>query len=116
MEWINEAIQAGARRAQACAEAGLTLRTLQRWTEGDEVKVDARTTTTRPVPINKLSEAEQCAVLAACNRADHAHLPPSQIVPKLADEGVYLASESTFYRVLKDHDQGHRRGRAAIRR
>jgi len=76
------------------------------------VKVDARTTTTRPVPINKLSEAEQCAVLAACNRADHAHLPPSQIVPKLADEGVYLASESTFYRVLKDHDQGHRRGRA----
>jgi putative transposase len=90
----------------------LTLRTLQRWTEGDEVKVDARTTTTRPAPSNKLSEAEQCAVLCACNRADHAPLPPSQIVPKLADEGVYLASESTFYRLLKAHDQGHRRGRA----
>ena len=112
VEWINEAIQAGARKAPACAEVGLTRRTLQRWTEGDEVKVDARTTTTRPVPSNTLSEAEQHAVLAACNRADNAHLPPSQIVPKLADEGVYLASESTFSRVLKAHDQGHRRGRA----
>ncbi len=76
------------------------------------MKVDARTTTTRPAPRNKLSEAGQEAVLAACNREDHAHLPPSQIVPKLADEGVYLASESTFYRVLKAHGQGHRRGRA----
>jgi putative transposase len=109
---VREAAQAGARKAQACAEAGISLRTLQRWTEGDEVMVDARTTTTRPTPCNKLSEAEQCAVLAACNRADHAQLPPSQIVPRLADEGVYLASESTFYRVLKAHDRGHRRGRA----
>lgn len=112
MEWIVEASQSGARRAQACAEVGLTLRTLQRWTEDGEVKVDARTTTVRPVPSNKLSEAEQHAILATCNRADNAHLPPSQIVPKLADEGIYLASESTFYRVLKAHDQGHRRGRA----
>lgn len=112
MEWIVEANQSGARKAQACAEMGLTLRTLQRWTEDGEVKVDARTTTTRPAPSNKLSEAEQEAVLATCNRVDNAHLPPSQIVPKLADEGIYLASESTFYRVLKAHDQGHRRGRA----
>lgn len=108
---MREAAQCGARKAQACAEAGISLRTLQRWTEGDEVIVDARTTTTRPAPGNKLSEAEQCAVLAACNRVDHAQLPPSQIVPRLADEGVYLASESTFYRVLKAYGQGHRRGR-----
>lgn len=110
--WIAEANQAGARKAQACAEAGLTLRTLQRWTEGGEVKVDARTTTPRPEPSNKLSEAERSAILAACNRADNAHLPPSQIVPKLADEGCYLASESTFYRVLQAEGQGQRRGRA----
>jgi putative transposase len=112
VEWINEATQAGARKARACAEAGLTLRTLQRWTEGEEIKVDARTTTTRPTPSNKLSEAEQNAVLEICNREENAHLPPSQIVPRLADQGIYLASESTFYRVLKAHDQGHRRGRA----
>jgi hypothetical protein len=47
-----------------------------------------------------------------CNRSDYAHLPPSQIVPRLADDSVYLASESTFNRALKAHDQHHRRGRA----
>ena len=76
------------------------------------MKTDARTTTARPTPANKLSAAEQRAVLAVCNHTAYAHLPPSQIVPRLADDGVYLASESTFYRVLKAHDQHHRRGRA----
>ena len=110
--WIQEATQAGARKAQACAEAGVTLRTLQRWTVGAAVTVDARTTTPRPAPRNQLSAAERQAVLAACHCAEHAHLPPSQIVPRLADAGRYLASESTFYRVLKAADLGQRRGRA----
>nr|VFK37013.1 MAG: hypothetical protein BECKLPF1236C_GA0070990_107441 [Candidatus Kentron sp. LPFa] len=35
-------------------------------------------------------------------------------VPRLADQGSYLASESTFYRVLKAHDQLHHRGRAKV--
>lgn len=29
----------------------------------------------------------------------------------LADKGVYLASESTFYRVLRHHGEVHHRGR-----
>ena len=33
------------------------------------------------------------------------NLPPKKIVPKLADEGIYIASESSFYRVLKAADQ-----------
>lgn len=110
--WINEATQAGARKTRACTEVGLSVRTLQRWTENDDVKTDARTTTVRPEPANKLSAAEQRAVLDVCHHTTYAHLPPSQIVPRLADDGVYLASESTFYRVLKAHDQNHRRGRA----
>lgn len=103
---------AGAGRGRACAEAELSLRTLQRWVDGDTVKTDARTTTVRPEPTNKLSDAEREQVLAVCNSPEYAQLPPSQIVPRLADRGVYLASESTFYRVLKAHDQGRRRGRA----
>jgi putative transposase len=51
-------------------------------------------------------------VLSVCNSIEYAQLPPSQIVPRLADQGVYIASESTFYRILKAHGQGHRRGRA----
>ncbi|WP_420892650.1 hypothetical protein [Pectobacterium aquaticum] len=34
---------------------------------------------------------------------------PSQIVPQLADKGRYMASESTFYLVLRRHVEAHRR-------
>ncbi len=110
--WIDEAVTAGARRWRACAEVGLSLRTLQRWTVGDTVSIDARTTTVRPPPLNKLSAVECAQVLAVCNSPAYAQLPPGQIVPRLADEGTYLASESTLYRVLKEHGQNVRRGRA----
>ncbi len=56
-------------------------------------------------------QPEQAAVLAAANAPRFASLSPHQIVPALADEGCYLASESTFYRLLRDADQLTRRGR-----
>lgn len=46
-----------------------------------------------------------------CNQEEYAHLPPSQIYPKLLDKGVYIASPSTFYRVLKRNNQLTHRGR-----
>lgn len=112
VELIHEAVAAGARKAAACRELGITLRTLQRWTQTGELRTDGRPLAVRPEPANKLSEAERQAILTTCNQAEYASLPPSQIVPRLADQGVYLASESTFYRVLNDHDQLHHRGRA----
>jgi putative transposase len=39
-------------------------------------------------------------------------VPPARIVPMLADEGIYLASESSFSRVLREHGQNAHRGRA----
>jgi transposase InsO family protein len=59
-----------------------------------------------------LSEAECAEVLRVCSEPRFASLPPSQIVPRLADEGVYLASESSFYRVLHAAGQQQHRGRA----
>jgi putative transposase len=59
-----------------------------------------------------LSDEEVAAILVTCNKPEYASLLPSQIVPRLADEGVYLASESTFYRVLKKNNQLQHRGRA----
>jgi transposase InsO family protein len=105
---IDEAVAAGARQSAAANELGLRVRTLQRWRLKRE---DARPKALRPVPSNKLSEPERQAVLQAANRPDCANLTPHQIVPKLADEGTYLASESTFYRVLKAAGQAQRRGR-----
>jgi putative transposase len=106
---IDEAVAAGARQALACSELGLSERTLQRWRLRPE---DGRVRVKRPAPRNQLSDDERQAVLRAANRPDCASLTPHQIVPKLADEGIYLASESTFYRVLKAAGQGHRRGRS----
>lgn len=110
--WIDAAVQAGARLALACGEADISLRSHQRWTHGDRVSADARPDAKRPAPTNKLSAQECALILATANEARFASLPPSQIVPRLADEGVYLASESSFYRVLNNADQLHPRGRA----
>ena len=51
-------------------------------------------------------------MLEVCNSTEFASLPPSQIVPKLADQGRYLASESSFYRILRAEGQQQHRGRA----
>jgi transposase InsO family protein len=111
---IREAEAAGSRLAPACIELGITVRTLQRWVrDGDDaVAADSRPTSTRPEPANKLSEDERAEILAVANSEEFASLPPSQIVPALADRGVYVASESSFYRVLKAASQQHHRGQA----
>jgi len=109
MKLIDEAVSGGARQALACRELGITARTRQRWRLSP---VDGRVGAVRPAPANKLSEEERQAVLVAANRRDCASLTPHQIVPKLADEGIYLASESTFYRVLIAAGLGQRRGRS----
>ncbi len=51
-------------------------------------------------------------MLEVANEARFADLPPARIVPMLADEGVYLASESTFHRLLREAGQTAHRGRA----
>jgi transposase InsO family protein len=89
----------------------ITVRTLQRW-EKDDAKDRRKVAAAKRVPNNKLSDEERQAILATCNKPEFQSLPPSQIVPRLADNGEYLASESSFYRVLREADQVQRRGRA----
>jgi len=112
VELIDEARAAGARLKPACNVLGITARTYQRWTKGGQVRADRRPEACRPRPAHALDEQERQDVLDVCNAPEHASLPPGQIVPKLADEGRYVASESTFYRVLRAEDQQHHRGRA----
>jgi putative transposase len=75
------------------------VRTYQRWGR-DWRKGDARRE--RSVsPANRLSEEERAAILAIATSKRFRDLPPSQIVPILAEEGVYVASEASFYRLLR---------------
>jgi transposase InsO family protein len=111
--WIEESVAAGARLSRACQVLGLSARTLQRWRQPGELQGDGRQQAgARRVPANKLSESERRAILEVANQPEHVDRPPSQIVPALADQGRYLASESTFYRVLRQADQLARRGKA----
>jgi len=110
---IDEALAAGARPITACAELGLHPRTLRRWRDTDcAVCEDGRPTAERPAPFNTLDDEERDRIVATCNDPAFASLPPSQIVPRLADENIYIASESSFYRVLQERGQNHRRGRS----
>jgi putative transposase len=61
---------------------------------------------------NALSDIERQTLVTLCNSPQYAHLPTSQIVPRLADHGRYLASEATFYSVLRASGQQQHRGRS----
>ena len=66
----------------------------------------------RTTPSHALNEAERAEVLRIANEPRFADQPPARIVPTLADEGRYIASESTFYRILRAQGQNAHRGRA----
>lgn len=86
---VNEAVNNGARKARACAEIGLTLRTLERWTLDGGVAADRRPSAPRPVPTHKLSADERREVLRVVNE------------PRFAS-----------YRILREENQLAHRGPA----
>ncbi|MCY0389799.1 helix-turn-helix domain-containing protein [Robbsia sp. Bb-Pol-6] len=106
---LGEACLAGARQARACAVLGLSARTVQRWPRGEPDAVDRRAWRQHE-PRHKLCAEERAELLAVANSPEFAHLPPSQIVARLANQQRYIASESMFYRILKAEQQlAHRR-------
>jgi len=103
IELIEQARASGARQSQACEVIGISAKTFQRWVKPDNQQ-DGRLDV-KHIPKNKLSELERQRIIKVANESAYADLPPNKIVPLLADEGRYIASESTFYRVLKAQNQ-----------
>ena len=95
---VAEAQAAGARLHAACSLVGVSARTVERWKQGPN-EDQRRGPRTRPR--NALTSAEQAQALAVMTDPKHLGLSPKQLVPRLADEGIYLASESTFYRLQR---------------
>ncbi len=108
---IDEAVQNGARQQQACKLVGITSRTYQRWNQGKELSEDKRIHNDAPAH-NKLSKAIRQEILRVINLPEYSTLSPYQIVPTLLDIGQYIASEATFYRVMKENNQLKHRGKA----
>ena len=109
---IEEATLAGAREKMACMELEISQRTLQRWRSDATPLEDQRPYASRSTPRNKLSEEEIQIIVEMTSQKEFQSLPPSQIVPILADRGIYLGSESSFYRILRRKNMQHHRGRS----
>lgn len=91
----------------ACDDVGIDEKTFMRWKESVVDKRHGPKTS----PANKLSIDEIKEIILVSTSKENMNLPPSKIIPKLADEGRYIASESTFYRVFKVLDMCSHRGK-----
>jgi transposase InsO family protein len=101
LEAIAEAQAAGARLAPACRMVGLSIRSVERWRanpDGEDLRCGPKSR-----PGNALSADEEAQLLSVMTSERYAGTPPKQLVPQLADEGLYLASESTMYRLQRRH-------------
>jgi putative transposase len=87
------------------------MKTLERWKENP---LDQRN---GPIsaPANKLTAEERKKVIAYATSSEFMNKTPWEIVPSLADKGIYIACEATFYRILKQEKMLAHRGRSAPR-
>jgi putative transposase len=112
LELIDEAVAAGARREAACETLGLSVRTQERWRGG---KTDDERCGPKTKPANALSDSERERFVQVANTVEFRDVSPHQIVPRLADRGEYLGSESTLFRLLRERDMLHHRERSKAR-
>jgi transposase InsO family protein len=101
LEEIAAARDMGARLESCCECVGLDVRTVQRWRQQAADGGGDRRRGPKSQPANTLSPAERAEVLATLTAPEFAGESPNQVVPKLADMGIYLCSESTMYRLLR---------------
>ena len=104
---IDEACESGARLHKACEILGLSPRAVQRWRKSQALE-DKRKESSKN-PRNKISETERQEILNTINSREFRDMNPHQIVAALADQGRYLASEATMYRILKEAGQSTHR-------
>jgi hypothetical protein len=105
------AINSGCRKAIAMRDVGISHKTFNRW----KANINDERKGPNTIPANKLSADEVKEIISISTSKEFMDLPPSQIVPSLADRGKYIASESTFYRILKAKKMLKHRGKSKAR-
>ena len=104
---VNKANSCGARIEVISDFSGISSRTIQRWQNSADL--DKRKGSHRLIP-HKLTDDEKDLIIQTSCNEEFKDLYPSEIVAKLAENGTYIASEASFYRVLKEYNLlSHRR-------
>lgn len=114
LELVKEAELAGAGRAASCQILEVSLRTVERWERNpdrDDQRRGPKTTAG-----NKLTDDEQKMIVEVVNSVRFRDQSPWQIVAKLADSGTYIASESSFYRILRAKNLLSHRSKSHLRK
>lgn len=90
------------------------MRTIERWEKENGTK-DGRKGAKR-TPANKLTPEQRNMVIEIANSTAYRDLSPRKIVPLLADNGKYVASEASFFRILREENQiKHRRSSLPVK-
>ena len=97
---------------QACRALGISRATLYR---RRRPPTPPASSPPRPRPPRALSDAERQTVRAVLQAPRFVDLAPAEVVATLLDEGTYLASERTMYRILAQAGQtGERRNQIEL--
>ena len=99
LDLVATAVREGATQARACATLGIDPRTVQRWQKRPDGEDLRRGPKARPA--NALTADEEAKIVELATAPEFVGLSPHQLVPKLADMSMYVASESSVYRVLR---------------
>lgn len=110
---IENAVSSGARIEPACETLELSPETFRRW----KSKPDGADERAGPhTPSNAaLTDEEKAMIEEIVSSKRFRDKSPWQIVPALADEGLYIASEASFYRVMREKGLLSHRGRSRPR-
>jgi putative transposase len=95
---FDEAVQSGARSSAVCEILDISTRTISRWAgnpAGD------KRGSVKKEPSNRMTAQEENQIVSVCCSERFRNTAPNEIVAILAEEGIYVASESTMYRVLR---------------
>jgi putative transposase len=118
MELFREGLKEGASAKAIAGLIGICSRTLRRWGiafQAHGFSQDRRKGSPREV-VHRFSEEERQHVIEIVNDPRFADLTPAQIVAILAEERIYVGSESTIYRTMRQEGLLSHRGRTRLPR
>ena len=109
----SELADAGIGTRAASTLTGLVRSTETRRRGAARLPTPAASTDPAPEPVNKLTDLERHRVLDVLDSARFVDRAPLEVFAQLLDEGTYLCSVSTMYRVLRENTQVAERRRLA---